>query len=89
MPAYVALLGAVRERYPQAPIFTVTWAHWGGEHEQWVADAVSETGDANIEVVPFEIQNDEGFGCDYHPSAATHARLGEELTQVLQTKLGW
>jgi hypothetical protein len=89
VPAYVGLLGAVRERYPQATIFAVTWEHWGADKVQWVADAVAESGDGSTEIVPFHIEQSEGFGCDYHPSVATHARLGAELTAVLQTKLGW
>ena len=32
---------------------------------------------------------EDGFGCDYHPSAATHAKLGALLTGVLQQDLGW
>ncbi|MEJ7730915.1 MAG: SGNH/GDSL hydrolase family protein [Polyangiaceae bacterium] len=31
VPAYAALLGAVRERYPQAALFAVTWEHWGAD----------------------------------------------------------
>jgi len=54
-----------------------------------VADAVAQSGDGSTEIVPFHIEESEGFGCDYHPSTATHARLGQQLTEVLQTTLGW
>lgn len=31
----------------------------------------------------------DGWGCDYHPSQATHEKLGQVLTSALQQELGW
>jgi len=30
-----------------------------------------------------------GAGCDYHPSLATHASMGQALTTKLKSVLGW
>jgi hypothetical protein len=31
----------------------------------------------------------DGYGCDWHPSAATHAKMATLLTAELKTRLGW
>jgi lysophospholipase L1-like esterase len=31
----------------------------------------------------------EGYGCDWHPSARTHARMAEQLTATIRALLGW
>lgn len=44
----------------------------------------------NVKVLDLgEINDAEGFGCDYHPNTITHARLAENLTQHLKTELNW
>lgn len=86
---YAALLATVRGFRPDATIITVTWAHWGAGNEALVHDAVTQFADPKVIETRFEIKASEGFGCDYHPSVATHARLGQELTTLLQTQLGW
>jgi hypothetical protein len=87
--AYVELLATVRASHPDAMVFAVSWAHWGSDKEQWVLDALAQSGDANTRHVGFSIDAEDGFGCDYHPSAATHAKLGELLTAALEAELGW
>jgi hypothetical protein len=87
--AYVDLLDAVRLRYPAALVFTVTWQHWGEPKAGWVADAMAMTGDPALRLLTFTIDPEDGFGCDYHPSLATHAKLGALLTQALEAELGW
>ncbi|MCC6559280.1 MAG: hypothetical protein IT372_40675 [Polyangiaceae bacterium] len=85
---YVSLLGAVRAHYPSAAIFCVTWAHWGAGNQGHVTTAISAFGDPGVHEVELTIEPQEGFGCDYHPSAATHARLGAELAQQIAATLG-
>ncbi|MEZ4308194.1 MAG: SGNH/GDSL hydrolase family protein [Polyangiaceae bacterium] len=87
--AYVALLGAVRDRYPDAMIFCVTWAHWGASKEGWVQTAMSQTGDPNLRHIGFSIDPADGYGCDYHTNLVTNAKLGDVLTKALQDELGW
>lgn len=87
--AYSDLLVAVRERYPSAVIFCVSWAHWGASAEGWVQTAMAQTGDPALRHVGFSIDPADGFGCDYHTNLVTNAKLGAVLTQALTSELGW
>jgi len=87
--AYVQLLDQVRAVYPAAPIFCVSWAHWGSEHESWVPAAMTQSGHADLHHVSFSIDPNDGWGCDYHPSATTHQKLGQQLATAMQAELGW
>jgi len=48
-----------------------------------------ERGDAKIEMIEFWSNPDEGAGCQFHPSLATHRRMADELAKVIETRLGW
>lgn len=87
--AYVALLGDVRSRYPDAMIFCVTWAHWGASKEGWVKAAMTAAGDPDLRHVGFSIDPADGYGCDFHTNLVTNAKLGEILTTALTEELGW
>jgi hypothetical protein len=87
--AYVDLLTTVRGHYPMAAIFCVTWEHWGAQNQGYVSSAVTQFADANVHEVEFTIEAADGWGCDYHPSLATHAKLGALLTTELERTLGW
>jgi lysophospholipase L1-like esterase len=51
-------------------------------------DARASAGDENIRVVFFEPQSGP-WGEDWHPTAATHARMAEQLAPLLKGWLGW
>lgn len=87
--AYAGLLGAVRQRYPAAMIFCVTWAHWGMSKEMWVQEAMTQTGDPALRHVAFSIDAADGYGCDYHTNLVTNGKLAAILTQALEDELGW
>ncbi len=86
---YVELLGEVRSRYPAADIFAIRWKHWGATSEGYVLTAVQQFADPKVHDLEFSIEPADGFGCDYHPSIATHQKLGALLTQTLTDTLGW
>lgn len=86
---YVELLTLVRSNYPAATIIAVTWAHWGAGNEALVHGAVDNFADPNVLETRFAIDGADGWGCDYHPSAVTHQKLGAQLTELLQIELGW
>jgi hypothetical protein len=57
---------------------------------QGTVEALHEAGDARIFFVEFApVMESEGYGCDFHPTLATHARMGEQLAAALATELGW
>lgn len=86
--AYVGLLTRVRRRQPGALIVAIRWAHWGQSRQHLISDAVANVDDDHLLEVPFRIDRDEGLGCDAHPSAQTHARLGAELAAAIEARLG-
>lgn len=87
--AYFSLLTEVRSKYPAAMVFCVSWAHWGQQHESWVEDAMTMTGDARMRHLGFSIDPKDGLGCDSHTNLVTNAKLGAVLTQALKDELGW
>jgi hypothetical protein len=85
---YVGLLDQVRVSYPSTAIFCVSWDGWGAENQAHVGTAIAMFGDSRVYEVQFTIEPQDGFGCDYHPSAATHQKLGTQLAQEIATTLG-
>lgn len=93
--AYVALLEDIRVRYPAARILC-TAAPLLGEPDQttlanFIDLAVAERANAgDTAVARVDIATPQtGFGCDWHPSLATHAAMAAELEAVLSEQLGW
>jgi lysophospholipase L1-like esterase len=101
--AYRAFIEKVRDTYPGAALFcalgpslsdlwpqgtmTLTRARTA---IQATVDALGAAGDSRIFFLEFPlITASEGYGCDYHPSLATHARMAEQLESVLRSELGW
>lgn len=93
--AYVDLLERLRQRYPAARILC-TVAPLLGEPDAstvlgYIDQAVAEraaAGDANVARVDLSVAND-GWGCDWHPSVATHQAMAARLVAVLADELGW
>lgn len=90
---YTDFLKTVREKNPDAPILCTL-----GIMGQTLCDAVDlavsdytkETGDTNIRTMRFDVQKDEdGFGVDWHPSAVTHEKAAQKLSEYLREWLGW
>jgi lysophospholipase L1-like esterase len=49
--------------------------------EKAVSDFKSEVGDSKVFSLKFDVQNPaDGYGADWHPSAATHMKAAEKLT---------
>lgn len=101
--AWVRLLARLRALAPQAPIFvalgpmlTNTWAEhpMALRHVAWaINDALAAraaAGDRNVTLVGLTEQDGKlGYGCDYHPSLATHALMAQHLADVVAERLHW
>jgi lysophospholipase L1-like esterase len=101
--AYRAFLARVREVYPKAavlcalsPVLSDSWpagTHTRSLARERIQGAVEfrrAQGDARVFYVEHALVGDsEGFGCDWHPSRLTHARMARELTSELSKILGW
>lgn len=93
--AYTGLLEALRADYPGALILsTVAPKLFGDDQvraETYIQAAVADRvgqGDARVKQVDISTAS-TGFGCDGHPSLATHRAMSERLVSVLKQELGW
>lgn len=88
--AYAGLLADVRAKYPDAPIFCVGGAFLSDQISTNVDAAVAKLGDPKVKRIELPGRDEaEGYGCDYHPSLSTQAKVGEALAALLRTELGW
>lgn len=93
MDGYVAFLKTIRQKNPDTPILC-TLGIMGdtlcSSMELAVAQYRTETGDNNINSMRFAVQSaEDGYVVDWHPSAATHAKAAEKLTDFIRSWLGW
>jgi len=59
-------------------------------HIQDVIKTRGSEGDSKMSFLEFPVQSqDDGMGCDWHPSAKTNAKMAALLTAELKTRLGW
>lgn len=95
--AYEALLEAIRAAHPNAFILATIGPLLSGDDltavRGYIENAVTNRNHAGDDrILAFELnptEGSEGYGCDWHPSLATHERMAEELTAELGTTLGW
>ncbi|WP_434426759.1 SGNH/GDSL hydrolase family protein [Nannocystis pusilla] len=94
VPAYVAFLTHLREVYPDAFILPVAPLLWGDEatmvagYLQSAVDQRHQAGDMEVAFADINAQAN-GWGCDGHPSVATHEAMGQNLVTALGEHLGW
>lgn len=91
--AYGALLTAVRARHPGAPILcTVAPLLRADERavvEAYIDQAIAlrqHAGDVELQRISLH-EEPQGWGCDWHPSAKTHAAMAERLVPALAAAL--
>lgn len=99
--AFGAFLAELRARYPQALVVLMLGPMlYDDPHgvpqrslmRAWLTklrDARRALGDARVELFEAWADPKEGQGCEGHPSAKTHARIGHELAALLSQRLGW
>ncbi|HEY3445231.1 MAG TPA: SGNH/GDSL hydrolase family protein [Myxococcales bacterium] len=95
--AYRGFLDTIRSKYPDAFILLAVGPMLGTSEaataKVWLdelAAARGAAGDAKVSVVEFTPQDGNlGYGCDWHPSAATHQQMADHLAPILKGLLGW
>lgn len=100
--AFERLAGELRGRHPDALLvlalgpMVFDGAHGGVPARSllraWLDEVRSRRaaqGDQAVALLELWSDPAEGLGCDGHPSARTHARLGAELAALVKRKLGW
>ncbi len=100
--AYAAFLRQLRGHYPTAyvvctlsPMLVDSDAGYGprtraGAAIARVVEGQAKAGDTRVSYFEFdEGRPSDGFGCDYHPSAATHRAMATALAKAIRTLTGW
>lgn len=86
--AYGRFLDRLRTRYPQARIVLLTGSMLSGRELEDVKGALDRLADERPGVMRFDmtpIDGSLGYGADYHPSAARHRVMADELTSFLRS----
>lgn len=88
--AYLSFVRTVRMKYPSAYVLAIVPVAGAKKYIDAVVSTLNGEGDKKIGTLAFSAPvAADGWGCDYHPSLPTHAKMGAELTAALKTKLGW
>jgi lysophospholipase L1-like esterase len=95
--AYLGFVRALRQKYPSAHFVLTIGPMLDGAnltaikgHLQKVISTRATEGDTKMSFLEFPVQQQaDGYGCDYHPSPATNAKMATLLTAELKTRLAW
>jgi lysophospholipase L1-like esterase len=95
--AYLDFVRTLRQKYPSTyfvltigPMLSGTSLAVIKGHLQAVIQTRLTEGDSQLSFLEFPVQTgSDGYGCDWHPNAATNAKMATLLTAELKTRLGW
>ena len=95
--AYLTFVRRVRKAYPDAWILPAAGPMMGGgdlaslrTYLNNVIATLKAEGDTKLALVDFPTQvAADGFGCDWHPSLGTNAKMAKVLETMLVAKLAW
>lgn len=95
--AYLTFVRRVRKAYPAAWIFPSAGPMVAGAnltslnaYLNNVIATLKGEGDSKLALIEFATQTSgDGYGCDWHPSLATNAKMAKVLEAMLTAKLGW
>jgi lysophospholipase L1-like esterase len=95
--AYLTLVRSLRQKYPNTFFVLTIGPMLDGSsltaikgHLQTVISTRSSEGDTKMSFLEFPVQvAADGYGCDWHPSPTTNAKMAKLLTAELKTRLGW
>jgi lysophospholipase L1-like esterase len=87
--AYVDLILQIRGHHPDAAIYCVGGYTLNDTATDYITNAIAASADANVQLLDLPpVDSSEGWGCDWHPSAATHERIGHLVAERLGADLG-
>lgn len=95
--AYLDFVRTLRQKYPSTFFVLTIGPMLDGSalaaikgHIQAVISTRGGEGDTKMSFLEFPVQVEaDGYGCDWHPSAKTNAKMAILLTAELKTRLGW
>jgi lysophospholipase L1-like esterase len=88
--AMLNFITRVQGKYPHAKIFLVSSPMLSGDQHATQLAGLQEVGSMlkNVFVTDLPPQS-APYGCDYHPTPATHQQMASILLPVVKSKLGW
>jgi lysophospholipase L1-like esterase len=95
--AYLDFVRRLRQHYPDAffvlsigPMLDGSNLSAIKNHLQAVISTRASEGDSKMSYLQFPVQStSDGYGCDWHPSAKTNAKMAPLLIAELRNRLGW
>jgi lysophospholipase L1-like esterase len=95
--AYANFVKQVRGQYSGAHIYCALGPMLNGsnltsarDYINTVVSQLKSAGDSKVHFIEFPAQDGSlGYGEDWHPSTATHARMANQLVTQIKTDLGW
>jgi lysophospholipase L1-like esterase len=95
--AYLEFVRALRQKYPDTFFVLTIGPMLDGAsltavkgHIQSVITTRASEGDSKMSFLEFPVQVEaDGYGCDWHPSAKTNAKMATLLVAELKARLGW
>ncbi len=92
--AYAAFLKKVRATYPNAVIVCALGPMLSTQEEAaaktYVQNAIASAATTKTTMLVLPAQDgSDGYGCDYHPSAARQTKMAASLVAQLKQQLGW
>ncbi|WP_437827475.1 SGNH/GDSL hydrolase family protein [Sorangium sp. So ce1153] len=102
--AYAGLVETVRENYPEAFIFCTIGPMLSDSYPEgaealtrarsYIGEVIEDraaSGDDRVRLLEFPQHNGEqdGLGCDYHPSKKTNEKMAAQLSEAISEELGW
>lgn len=92
--AYLAFLERLRRRYPRAQVFCAMGPMDNSERWrkrlQGIVEDRRAAGDAQVHFLEFPPQDGAlGYGCNAHPSLATHRLMANVLVSAIERVTGW
>jgi lysophospholipase L1-like esterase len=91
--AYTAFLAQIRSHYPDAHVIVASSPMLGEPNRSIARGYLEQVVDAAGARVTFldlaEQMAADGYGCDYHPSGATHQKMADVLVPAIRAVTGW
>lgn len=84
------MIAGVQSDYPKVPVYLTLSPMLTGEARELQKADLQSLEAENVQLLDMgKIEQEDGYGCDYHPNVKTNLRLADVLTHQLRQDLGW
>lgn len=86
----ISLVDRIQRDYPGKPIYLIVSPMLSGEARADQKARLTALEERNVHVLDLgKIEQEDGYGCDYHPNVTTQKRSAQLLINRLRTDLHW